>query len=79
MEESQKPPKVRVAAVQMEPKLGRIEANLERIIDRIASRRAGGRSAGGLSRVRAGRLRIRFARRGHGTRGDPRPARPSTA
>ena len=36
MEESQKPPKVRVAAVQMEPKLGRIEANLERIIDRIA-------------------------------------------
>ena len=29
-------PAVRVAAVQMEPKLGQIEANLERILDRIA-------------------------------------------
>jgi 5-aminopentanamidase len=37
-------PAVRVAAVQMEPKLARIEANLERILDRIAdAARAGAR------------------------------------
>ena len=30
--EEQGPCKIRVAAVQMEPKLGRIEGNLERIV-----------------------------------------------
>jgi predicted amidohydrolase len=34
-EDDQRPARIRVAAVQMEPKLGRIEANLERILDRI--------------------------------------------
>ncbi len=33
---------IRVAAVQMEPKLGRIEANLARIVDRIADAAQGG-------------------------------------
>ena len=38
------PAAVRVAAVQMEPKLGRLETNLERMLDRIAdAARAGAR------------------------------------
>ncbi len=40
--EEQGPCKIRVAAVQMEPKLGRIEGNLERIVDRIADAARGG-------------------------------------
>ena len=66
--EEQSPAKVRVAAVQMEPKLGRIEANLERILDRIDRCRPGGRSSGRLSRMRPVRLRLRVARGRAGTR-----------
>ena len=40
--EDERPARVRVAAVQMEPKLGRIEANLERMLDRIDHAAAAG-------------------------------------
>ena len=42
----------RVAAVQMEPKLGRLDENLEQILDRLGEAATGGCAPGRVSGVR---------------------------
>ena len=66
-------PSYRVAAVQMEPKLGQMEANLERILSRIdeaAARRA--RASWFFPSARSSGYGFRIARGRAGARGSGR-------
>ena len=65
----------RVAAVQMDPKLGRLDENLHRILERLAEAAGGGAPPGRLPRVRPLRLRLLQPRGGDGACRPDRRAR----